>query len=208
MNRKVVVGGAVVVLAGLLIAGWAWASSGRDARPPSKPSTASTQTSSSPSPSEPASPTDLARAQALSSVQSYYATIDKLASSSTLSLNELDSVATGANVTQEKTALLGYRSNGWVEKGKTVVAATRVTGVDLTNGTSQTPPVFPTVHVVACIDVTTVREVDKAGKTVTLRGRPNFFIETLTIINVNYPSSTGWRVSEAPNKGATSCAGV
>ena len=134
--------------------------------------------------------------------------LDKLAASQTLSLNMLDSVAKGDNVTQEKTTLAEYRSNGWTEKGTTILAATKVASVNLTNKPASTPPVFPTVKVTTCIDVTDVKEVDKTGKTVTLPSRPNFFVETLTVVNVHYPSSAGWRVSAAPNKGVSSCAGV
>ena len=146
----------------------------------------------------------MAKSQVVAFVRKYYATLDRLASSSAASLNELDTITTDAKDTQEKTTLAEYRANGWVEKGTTTLVTSKVTSVDLT----KTATTRPTVHVTTCLDLTKVKEVDKNGKIVTLPTRPNYLVEQLTVVNINYPSAEGWRVSAAPNKGATSCAGV
>jgi hypothetical protein len=109
-----------------------------------------------------------------------------------------------ADNTQEKTALAEYRANGWVSVGTTKLSATNVTSVDLSTANSAQP----TVKVTACIDVRGVKEVDATGKNVTVASRPDFFIEQLTVVNIKYPDAAGWRVSDAPNKGASSCAGI
>jgi hypothetical protein len=206
VNRRIAVGTALAT--GVLILGTACSSSSKGAT--SSASATPSQTSSGPiqgssSSQAPPSAEQLARSQALDLAREYYATIDTLASSSTLSLNGLDSVASGANVTQEKSALAEYRTSGWVQRGTTVLSRATVVSVDLTNEPSNSPEVLPTVHLTTCIDVSKVREVDVTGKSVTLPTRANFFIETLTAVNIPYPSSTGWRISEVPNKAAKSC---
>jgi hypothetical protein len=172
--------------------------------PPTSPAETSTS-ASVPAPSSssaPADPTAAAKAQVLAFVSTYYSTLDKLSSSATLSLNELDDVATDNEVNVEKTALAEHRSNGWVQQGATQLVTKTVTAVDLTSAGSTRP----TVQVTTCTNVTDVREVDKTGKSVTAPTRPDFFVSMLTVVNLNYPSPDGWRVSSAPNKGATSCA--
>jgi hypothetical protein len=134
----------------------------------------------------------------------YYATLDKVARSQVLALNNLDVVTADAKGDQEKATLAQYREKGWVQHGTTVLAAVKTTGVDLTSNSSERP----TVHVLACIDVKNVSELDKSGRSVTTKARANYFVENLTVVNIDYPSSSGWRVTAAPNKGAASCAGV
>jgi hypothetical protein len=180
----------------------------------STPATPSTLSSTSPpaftssvapAPPTPTSPSEQATAQVLAFVPTYYAALDRLGASSTASLNALDGYAVDAENTLEKTVMAEHRSNGWVSVGTTTLVATSVTSVDL----SSTASAQPTVKVTACIDVSGVREVDLAtGKSVTVASRPNYFIEQLTVVNIAYPQATGWRVSSAPNQGATSCAGV
>jgi hypothetical protein len=209
VSRKVAV--AVVLITGVLATACSSSSAPKPATASAgssaPPSVAATPTvATAPSSPSPKSARDLAAAEVVTFVPSYYASIDRLASSLMLSLNELDSITTGANTTLEKTALAEYRANGWAQQGKTVVVATEVSDVDLTNEPTATPPVLPTVHVTACIDVTKVRAIDKTGKSVTLPTRADFFVESLTVVNVAYPSSSGWRVRSARNKGASSCA--
>ena len=209
MNGRVAVSLALAV-AVLSAATGCTGSKGDTAKTSSGATTTTSSTSPPPSSSSsaPPTPSEIAKSQVVKFLPTYYATLDRLASSATLSLNLLDSVATGANAIQEKTALAQYRENGWIQIGTTVLTATKVTGVNLASDHSSSPQKLPTVLVTTCIDVSDVREVDKKGRTVTLPTRPNFFVEKLTVVNLRYPSATGWRVSEAPNKGATSCAGV
>ena len=206
MSRRIVTPTALLIA--VVVAATGCSSSSPKAHPSTPPksvetSTAPTQHSSSTQ--VPPTALQVAKSQALSLVPKYYGVLDELASSSTLSLNGLDLVASGADAIQEKSALAEYRTNGWTQRGATVVARATVSGADLTNEPSKNPQVLPTVRLTTCIDVSKVREIDKSGKTVTLSTRANFFIETLTVVNIAYPSSTGWRVSEAPNKAAKSC---
>ena len=204
---------AIVVAVAVTIAGCSSSSGGKpngiSSVPSGDPSTSASTASGPPistslNPPTSPNPSDLAKAQVLAFLPTYYSTLDQLSSSQTLSLNELDQVTTDNEATVEKTTLAEERVSGETQQGTTQLKVSSVTSVDLT----QTGSSRPSVHVTTCIDVTNVREIDKSGKSVTLPTRPDFFIETLTVVNIAYPASDGWRVSDAPNKGAQSCDGV
>lgn len=156
----------------------------------------------------PPTPTDLAKVQALAIVPVYLETIDELYNDPKVPLNNLYNVSAQPDALVELKAIGLSRSYGNRQSGRVKLVRARVTGVNLTNMPKAKPhPVFPTVSVVACIDVSGVRGVGPTGRSLVPANRPRYQIEQLTVLNLSYPRAAGWRVSNSPNKQANSCDG-
>jgi len=97
------------------------------------------------------------------------------------------------------------RPNGLTSYGRVRLTNSTVGSIDLRNTPTAKPPIFPTVHVTACVDVRAVRATDKDGRSLVPASRKRYLIDQLTIVNINYPSATGWRVSSVTNAQADSC---
>jgi hypothetical protein len=210
MTPRVVVGGLAIALAAALSACQGGSADTADPSPPatSLPSSASPDpTSPTPSPTS-VSPTDDASAQAVALVPTYLKTIDDLFLQPTLSLNLLHDVAVTPELTIEASGIAKFRGRGYRQTGRTKLVKATVGRVDLTirQAASRTAKV-PKVLVRACVDVSGVQAIDKAGKSVVPANRPKYLLERLTITNVDYPDPSGWRVSHAPNTQAASCDG-
>ena len=194
---KLVVGS--VVLAMLTLSGCS--SGSAQAGPSSSPVTA-TPTATPPT------LIDLAKAEALAMVPVYLKTIDELYNDPKVPLNNLYTVSAQPDVLVELKAIGLSRSYGNRQSGTVKLVRATVTGVDLTNMPKATPnPTFPTVRVLACIDVSGVRGTGPTGKSLVPANRPRYQIEQLTVINLSYPRATGWRVNNSPNKQANACDG-
>jgi hypothetical protein len=174
---------------------------------PSKSSTTSTSSSpASTASTTHTSPSDEARAVALSFVTDYFATLDRVGSDPSVSLNTLHNVAVSPQFDVLATAYGKNRSLGHKQSGLTKVATSKATSVNLTNTPKAHPPVYPTVHIAACIDVSQVVVRDAKGAKVITADRPNYFVEDLTVVNLSYPDRDGWRVSKLTNRGTSACA--
>jgi hypothetical protein len=170
---------------------------------PSSASSASstrTPTSSQSTVARTSTPTEIAEAQVKAFVPTYFAALDRLQSSLTLPLSELDKYAIDPVEHEQTLPMKGFRANDWVQVGTTRVGHVQITSVDLSGAR-------PTVKATTCVDVTGVKGIDKkTGKDVTVPGRADFFIEHLTVVNIDHLSRSGWRVSNETNKGVKSCA--
>ena len=110
--------------------------------------------------------------------------------------------------TAQATAIGKFRSQGYRQTGRSQLVTASAVSVDLSNDPAASPsPVFPTVVVNACIDVGQVDAVDASGTSVVPSGRPRYLVQQLTVVNPDYPDTSSWRVSGAPNRQAQSCDG-
>ena len=195
--------GAAAALVALMVSG---CSSSSDPAPSSSPTSGtSTSQTSSTSPTTP-SPTEEAQALAVALVPDYLGTIDDLYLDPSLPLDEIYQVAVAPEATAQATAIGKFRSLGYRQTGRSQLVTASAVSVDLSSSPAASPsPVFPTVVVTACVDVGQVDAVDASGTSVVPSGRPRYLIHQLTVVNPNYPDTSSWQVSEAPNRQAQSC---
>jgi hypothetical protein len=195
--------GAAVMLLALTAAG---CSSSSDPAPSSSP-TSGTSTSQTPSPSPTiASPAEGAQVLAVALVPDYLRTIDDLYLDPSLPLDGIYQVAVAPEATAQATAIGKFRSQGYRQTGRSQLMPASAVSVDLSNRPAASPsPVFPTVVVTACVDVSQVGAVDATGQSIVPPDRPRYLVQQLTVVNPDYPDTSSWRVSEAPNRQAQSC---
>jgi hypothetical protein len=156
--------------------------------------------------SSPATPESVAQAGAIAAVRKYYATIDKLYSDPRSSYNLIVTVSTAAQAGIDRNGVSRYRSQSWKQTGRQKISTIAAGVTDLTNQPAHKPdPIYPTVHVTTCNDVSKVGGVDANGKSLVAAGRKNFLLDAITVTNLTYPAASGWRVSNITNKGADSC---
>jgi hypothetical protein len=108
--------------------------------------------------------------------------------------------------TTEATAIAQFRAANDRQAGvsqlvKTFGESVNMGGLGGTSGTAT----YPTVQLTACVDVSGVSVTEATGKSLGSPGSPKYLLEGLTIVNIKYPDATGWRVSAAPNKQASTC---
>ncbi|RFU20691.1 hypothetical protein D0Z06_15115 [Geodermatophilus marinus] len=168
--------------------------------------TSSSQTSS-PSPTT-SSPAEEAQAAAVELVPEYLRTIDDLYLDPSLPLDGIYQVAVAPEATAQATAIGKFRSQGYRQTGRSQLVTASAASVDLSNTPAASPsPVFPTIVVTACVDVSQVDAVDATGQSIVPPDRPRYLVQQLTVVNPDYPDTSSWRVSEAPNRQAESCDG-
>jgi hypothetical protein len=166
--------------------------------------TAPSQTPS-PSPTTP-SPAEEAQARAVALVPDYLGTIDDLYLDPSLALDGIYQVAVAPEATAQATAISKFRSQGYRQTGRSQLVTASAASTDLSNSPAASPsPVLPTVVVTACVDVGEVDAIDASGTSIVPPGRPRYLIQQLTLVNPNYPETSSWRVSDAPNRQAQSC---
>lgn len=165
--------------------------------------------SSSPAPSSSSPATQSAEqragAAAVTQVIRYEQMLDDLALHPARSLNELYTVGTQPDVTDEIATLLRFRQNGDRQSGIRRVTGTRVSSVSLRSDRAHRPPVYPTVQVSACVDVSGVTGVDRQGKSIVAPDRKRFQLTELTLVNSSYPDPTGWKVSKVTDQEQQTC---
>lgn len=195
--------GAAAVLLALTASG---CSSSSDPGSSSSP-TSGTSTSQTPSPSPTTrSPAEEAQALAVALVPDYLGTIDDLYLDPSLPLDGIYQVAVAPEATAQATAIGKFRSQGYRQTGRSQLVTASAASVDLSNSPAASPsPVFPTVVVTACVDVSQVDAVDATGQSIVPPDRPRYLVQQLTVVNPDYPDTSSWRVSEAPNRQAESC---
>ena len=201
--HRVLTGGAAVVAV--------LAVSGCSSSPPAASTAPSSTTSSAPTASTSsaaADPTQSAQEQAVAFISTYTETIDDLYLDPARSLDDLYDVSIAPEATAEATAIGTFRSQGYRQAGRSELVTASASQVDLTNEPAAGPsPVYPSVVVTACVDVSQVQATDSAGNPIVPSDRPRYLIEQLTVVNIDYPDASSWRVSEAPNRQAQSCDG-
>ncbi|MBY3555569.1 hypothetical protein HGI15_19510 [Modestobacter lapidis] len=181
--------------------------SSSDAGPSSPTSGTAPSQTPSPLPTTP-SPAEEAQALAVALVPDYLGTIDDLYLDPSLPLDGVHQVAVAPEATAQATAIGKFRSQGYRQTGRSQLMSASAVSVDLSNNPAASPsPVFPTVVVTACVDVGEVDAVDDSGASIVPSGRPRYLVQQLTVVNPNYPDTSSWRVSEAPNRQAESCDG-
>lgn len=138
-----------------------------DPKPPStNTSTTTASTTTAPTSGAPSSPAltpaekDLRAAEDV--VVRYWQVRDALAKDPHKSLNLVATVARGQASDQSRIILSTYVANGWTQTGEAVVGSLHAT----TKGGNA-------FTVTACVDVSKVNFVDKAGKSVVKPGRPD-----------------------------------
>lgn len=127
--------------------------------PTATPSASTTTTTSTPTPLTPAEK-DLKSAE--ETIGRYWKVLDELAADPKKSLNLVATVARGQAAMQSRNTLGTYQAKGWTLQGQTVVTSPAATTKD-----------GKTFAVSACVDVSKVNIVDKAGKSVVRSGRPD-----------------------------------
>jgi hypothetical protein len=209
VSHRLAAGTALVAAA--LIALTACSSSGgkpSKTTPPTSTSTSSTPPTSTPptTSSTPADPSQRAVAEATAFVPIYEAELDTLYSNPTVSINDIYLVAVQPEATDDALGIAKYRQSNYRQAGSQKLV--KVSGVSVhmsgLGGPSATAK-YPTVQLTACVDVSGVKVTDAKGHPVGNPKNPPYLIESLTIVNIKYPSASGWRVSKAPNKQAQSC---
>lgn len=200
---RALTGGAAVV-AVLVVSSCSSSSPDSPAEPSPTASSAPTASTSS----APADPMQSAKAQAVALVSTYAETIDDLYLDPTRSLDDLYDVSVAPEATAEATAIGTFRAQGYRQAGRSQLVTASASEVDLTNAPDASPaPVRPSVVVTACVDVSQVQATDSTGNPIVPSDRPRYLIAQLTIVNIDYPDASSWRVSQAPNRQAQSCDG-
>lgn len=171
------------------------------------PTSPTSSSSSSAAPSTTDSSSD-AQSQAVALVSTYLGTIDDLHIDRSRPLDELYEVAVPPEATVQATTIGTFRSQDYRQVGRSQLVTATAESVDLTTDPAASPsPSFPTVVVTACVDVRQVQATDASGNSVIPADRPRYLIARLTVVNLDYPDASAWRVSEAPNRQAQSCDG-
>ena len=138
-----------------------------DPEPPAATSTTSTTLAPTSTTSTTSSPTSLTPAEkdltsAEEMIGRYWGVLDELAADPKKSLNQVATVARDQAASQARNTLGTYQAKGWTLVGRTIVDSPTATTKD-----------GKTFSVSACIDVSKVNIVDKAGKSVVRPGRPD-----------------------------------
>ncbi|WP_457255895.1 hypothetical protein [Pedococcus sp. P5_B7] len=136
-----------------------------DPKPPARTSTTSTTATPTSTSSVTSSPTSLTPAEkdlksAEETIGRYWGVLDELAVDPKKSLNEVTTVARDQAANQSRIELGTLQAKGWRQVGQAVVRSSTATTKD-----------GKTFSVSACIDVSKVNVVDKAGKSVVRPGR-------------------------------------
>ena len=126
----------------------------------------------------------------------YYATVDRLGQQPNASLDQLSTVATGAQLSAQQNLLKSQRKTNEKQVGDTKVVKLDVQSVNLDNSDPSAGKV-PTVQIDVCWDVSQVDVVDATGKSVVSKSRPNAGWTRLTVANYHYAGdpAAGWRVA-------------
>jgi hypothetical protein len=176
------------------------------------PATSGLQTPTSSSPktiTEPPTASEAASQAASDVVRSYFAVLDRLRRQPNRPLSELSKVTTSIQLSSQKTLLKGERRKGLRQIGDTKIADLNVQSVNLDNSDPKVGKV-PTVVVDVCWNVSDADLVDKSGKSVVSRSRPDIGWTRYTVANYHWKSNRtyGWRVASGQDLKRTPCAGV
>lgn len=194
----------------LLVALSACAGEGTDpaasTSPPPISSTSPSPTTST-SPSTPPSDSEVASTAASELVRSYYTVRDDLRKDPSSPLSQLRTVAVSTELKAQQTLFKREREQGLHQTGNTEIGELTVQSVNLDNSDPAAGAV-PTVQVDICWNVRHVDILDRSGKSVVRRDRPNVGWIRYTVANYRWASDpTGsWRVASSQDLKKAPCA--
>lgn len=171
---------AVVLAFGAFAAGCA---KSEPPQPTPTPSSTSQSATASPSPTPTPTPT-ASEAAAIARARGYAAMLDKLSSNPKANLDELSTVARGKAADKWRQIILDDRSAGHRQTG-----STKLTLISAKAGSSDQQWV-----VTMCLDVSGVDVVDRDGKSVVTKNRPDRVRDVLTVQQDT--SSSRWYVTQ------------
>lgn len=183
--------GARAILAAVMALA-ALAACAESADPPTDPSTQAAI------PGTPRSESAAAASDAVALVHRYYKLRDALRRDPATSMRQLESVAIGIELSTQKKLFERERREGLRQKGTTKLAKLVIESVSLDNSDPEAGRV-PTVRVDACYDVSKVDIVDKDGRSVVPKSRPNTGWIRYSVASYKYKSdpSGSWRVASS-----------
>lgn len=146
-----------------------------------------------------------AAAAAIARVIDYEKVLGELATTPSMSLDTLYTVAAQPDVADEVRSLLQQRAAHDTQTGSGQVTSSKVDSISLANDAQSQPPVYPRVQVTACVDVSSVQGFDPSGKSIVAKGRLPFLLTKLTLTNSRYPDSSGWLVSTVSDEEKPAC---
>jgi hypothetical protein len=135
----------------------------------------------------------------------YERLLSELAIHRKMSLNKLYSVSTQPDVNEEISSLNVFRESGDRQTGLGRVVGARVDHVSLAARPGARHAVRPTVGITACVDVRGVHGFAPNGRSIVPRGRKAYLLTHLTLVNINYPDPSKWRVSKVTDQEDRSC---
>jgi hypothetical protein len=169
--------------------------------PSTSPPSSATPTSSPHDPTGRESAATAATAQA----RRYESVLDELSIHTHASLNQLNDVATEPNLAQEVGALNRFREVHDRQAGLSKITGLRIDRVRLPAVGTHSRHDIATAHVSLCLDVTHVRAYGPSGHSIVPKSRKPYFLTSLTLVNRNYPSPSGWLVSDRTDREVDQC---
>jgi len=191
----------------VLAAATACSDSSSDTSPP-PPSDTPSATSDAPSAtSSPSSPSDVASADAISAMRSYFAVVSEVGQDPKSSLKRLRTVATSTQLQALETLQRSQREQGRRQSGSTAINEFRVQSVNLDNSDPAAGKV-PTVVIDVCWDVSGVDVIDRRGASVVSPSRPDTGWTRYSVANYDYADDPngGWRVATGQDLEEEPCA--
>jgi len=136
-----------------------------------------------------------AEAEVVALVKKYYEIDDLISNDPKVPLRRYKEVSTGSDLHATQDYRRGSRNRGERFSGRTkIVGEPRVTALEPAGNPAR-------AKAIACLDVRGTRAVDRQGKSIVRPGRPDFFIDRLSL----KLTDAGWRVYLVRNKGASKC---
>jgi hypothetical protein len=166
-------------------------------------STPTVSTTPGTSPPDP-TPRQAAATGAVAQVRRYESLLDDLSTHPGVSLNELSSVSTAPDLSEEVGSLNRFREARDRIVGHSRVATVRVDGVSLPSA-SHGLKGRATVRVSICLNVAQVHAFNHAGSSIVPKSRKPYFLTHLIVVNRTYPKAASWLVSKVTDREVNRC---
>jgi hypothetical protein len=145
-------------------------------------------------PSTPATPQP-AEAEVVALVKKYYEIDELITNNPKAPLRRYKEVSTGSNLNGLQDYRRGSRNRGERYTGKTkIIGEPRVKTLQPADNPAR-------AKAIACLDVRGTRAVDRQGKSIVRPGRPDFYIDRLSL----KLTEAGWRVHMVRSRGVSKC---
>jgi hypothetical protein len=135
----------------------------------------------------------------------YELVLDELSIHTHTSLNKLNAVATEPDLAQEIGALNRFRAAGDRQEGLSKITDVRIDRLRLPGARASGRDRQATGQVRLCLDVRQVRAYGRGGNSIVPKGRKPYFLTRLTLVDRNYPSPSGWLVSDRADREVEHC---
>lgn len=185
----------------LLVGGCSGGTNSSDSTVATTSATSTSATTSSPTPTSPDPDAPEVRAEA--ALREYFRVHDACMHDPTKSKPTcFDKVAVSSALEDLRNGLSASQAAHSRQIGDSKVVTVKQTKIDLTNKPKETPPSIPTVTFSVCYDVSDVNIVDYKGRSLVPADRRPRGVETIGVVNYEYPDPAGWRVgfTEATSK--------